>query len=168
MSDPILKPKTNPLAQNTILMKPPYNLSIIIRLMLSPTNKFPATMLPWTIDHFTLIHHLSSWFVLSDTVLAWFSFYLASRAFSVSTDCHNSSILPLFAVTQDSILGFIIVNMHNTKLSTLVSQSSLSYHLYADDTHLVISHSKNLPSHSPILTPLYHSSLSGWLPISYL
>ena len=73
-------------------------------------------------------------------LLCWASLssYVASRSFPFLIDGIPSSILPSLAVSQRLFLRPIFF-MYTTQLSTLITQSSVSSHLYADDTQLFIS-----------------------------
>jgi hypothetical protein len=93
-----------------------------------------------TIDHSILIHRLSSWFGFNGKVLSWLTSYLSSRNFVVNI---NSTMSDQFSlnqgVPQGSVLGPLLFILYTTPLSSLISDSSVSHHLYADDTQLFIS-----------------------------
>ena len=93
-----------------------------------------------TIDHSILIHRLSSWFGFKGTVLSWLQSYLSSRNFVVNIKPSLSASLPLHqGVPQGSVLGPLLFILYTTPLSSLISDSSVKHHLYADDTQLFIS-----------------------------
>ncbi len=93
-----------------------------------------------TIDHSILIYRLSSWFGLNGTVLSWLQSYLSSRNFVVNINNSLSDPLPLHqGVPQGSVLGPLLFILYTTPLSSLISNSSVKHHLYADDTQLFIS-----------------------------
>ena len=95
-----------------------------------------------TIDHSILIHRLSSWFGFEGTVLSWLQSYLSSRSFIVNINSSLSASLPLHqGVPQGSVLGPLLFILYTTPLSSLISDSSIKHHLYADDTQLFISFS---------------------------
>ena len=95
-----------------------------------------------TIDHDILLHRLAVWFGITDTALSWFQSYLLSRSSIVSTLGHRSSSFSTSCgVPQGSVLGPILFIMYTTPLSSLISNSSVHHHLYADDTQLYISFS---------------------------
>ena len=93
-----------------------------------------------TIDHDILLKRLAVWFGITDTALSWFKSYLSSRSSIVSTLGHRStSFSASCGVPQGSVLGPILFIMYTTPLSSLISNSSVDHHLYADDTQLYIS-----------------------------
>jgi hypothetical protein len=95
-----------------------------------------------TIDHSILTHRLSSWFGLKGTALSWLQSYLSSRSFIVNINATLSATFPLLqGVPQGSVLGPLLFILYTTPLSSLISDSSVKHHLYADDTQLFISFS---------------------------
>ena len=117
-----------------------------------------------TIDHSILLHHLSSWFGITDSALTWFKTYLTSRSFSVVASGFASSSYPLSCgVPQGSVLGPIPFNMYTTPLSTLTSSRSLNHHLYADDTQIFISFTPK--TFTTAITQLQDtiSDISSWM-----
>jgi hypothetical protein len=93
-----------------------------------------------TIDHTILIHRLSSWFGLNGTVLSWLESYLSSRNFVVNIEGSQSASIPFQqGVPQGSVLSPLLFILYTTPLSSLISNSLVEHHLYADDTQLFIS-----------------------------
>jgi len=93
-----------------------------------------------TIDHSILLHRLSSWFGFDGTVISWLTSYLSSRSFVVSINSTSSAPSPLRqGVPQGSVLGPLLFILYTTPLSSLISDSSVGHHLFADDTQLFIS-----------------------------
>ena len=91
-----------------------------------------------TLDHFILLHRLSTWLCISSVSLPWFTSYLLSRTSAVPP--HTSPLSPLTCgVSQGSVLGPVLFNIYTTPLSFLISASSISHLPYADDTQLFIS-----------------------------
>ena len=87
-----------------------------------------------TLDHAILLHRLFTWFAKSSVSLQWFTSYLSSRT------PHSFPSFPLTGgVPQGSVLGPVLFNLYTTPLSSLISASSISHLLYADDTQLFIS-----------------------------
>ena len=73
---------------------------------------------------------------------SWIKSYLLYRSFSVNIDgSKSSSYQLLFGVPQGSVLGPILFILYITPLSKVISDSSSSHKLYADDTQLYISFS---------------------------
>ena len=117
-----------------------------IFLMPSLCNKSPAFCLSDlsaafdTLDHFILLLRLSTWFGISSVSLHWFTSYLLSRTSTVGIPPHSSpSSHLIYGVPQDSVLDPVLFNLYTTPLSSLISASSISYLLYADDTQLFVS-----------------------------
>jgi len=95
-----------------------------------------------TIDHSILYHRLSTWFGLHDLTLSWIKSYLSGRNFLVNVNGLTSTSLPLpHGVPQGSVLGPLLFILYTTPLSSLIADSSINHHLYADDTQLYISFS---------------------------
>jgi hypothetical protein len=102
------------------------------------------------IYHFILVHHLSSWFGINGTVLSWLESYLSSRKFIVNLNSTKSFPLNQ-GVPQGSVLGPLLFILYATPLSSLISDSSVSHHLYADDIQLFISFTaSNFSIHSTL------------------
>ena len=91
-----------------------------------------------TIDHGTLLDHLSSWFGVGDLVLDQFKSYLSDRLQCVKIGSILSDAKKLlFGVPQVSVLSAILFSLYTTPLSK-VSQNhpGIGFHFYADDTQL--------------------------------
>ena len=79
---------------------------------------------------------------MTGTVLSWLHSYITSRQFVVNIKQTLSDPLPLHqGVPQGSVLGPLLFILYTTPLSSLISDSSVKHHLYADDTQLFISFS---------------------------
>jgi hypothetical protein len=117
-----------------------------------------------TIDHAILLHRLSAWFGIADTALSWFQSYLSSRSCIVSASGYRS---PPFCATcgvpQGSVLGPLLFIMYTTPLSSLISSSSVSHHLYADDTQLYISFSPQSFATSIVQLQTVIGQVSSWM-----
>ena len=88
-----------------------------------------------TLDHKILLDRLHSCFGVSDTAHSLLSSYLQNRTQSVIVDQARSTELTLLhGVPQGSVLGSLLFTMYTTLLSYLLSDSSLHFHFYADDT----------------------------------
>jgi hypothetical protein len=93
-----------------------------------------------TIDHTILLHRLSTWFGINDSALSWFQSYLSSRSFVISANNTKSLHTPVTCgVPQGSVLGPLLFSLYTTPLSSILSSTTVSHHLYADDTQLFIS-----------------------------
>ena len=108
-----------------------------------------------TLDHFILLIRLSTWFGISSITLSWFRSYLSSHSSSVSVGGTPCNVIISFVVSHSSVVGPILFNRYTTPLSTLMANTSLSHHLYADDSAFqFISITHNL-LHSSTPTYLY-------------
>lgn len=97
-----------------------------------------------TIDHGILINRLSSCFGISKTALTLLSSYLTGRSQCVSIAQEQSEPLPLLrGVPQGSVLGPLLFTLYTTPLSYLLSDSSIKFHFYADDTQLYVAFSSS-------------------------
>jgi hypothetical protein len=122
-----------------------------------------------TIDHAILLHRLTAWFGINSTALSWFESYLSQRSFVTSCgDSKSTSCLITCGVPQGSVLGPLLFSLYTTPLSSLLSATSTSHHLYADDTQLFISF---LPSNFPSSIEHLQSSISqvsAWMSANLL
>ena len=97
-----------------------------------------------TIDHQLLLSRLKSVFGISGTAHTLLSSYLSDRFQSVSIRSHCSDQHPLlYGVPQGSVLGPLLFTLYTTPLASLLENSQISFHLYADDTQLYISFSSD-------------------------
>jgi hypothetical protein len=70
------------------------------------------------------------------------SSYLSNRSQSVSISQAASSDLPLLrGVPQGSVLGPLLFTLYTTPISDLLTDASMQFHFYADDTQIYISFS---------------------------
>ena len=90
--------------------------------------------------------------------LQWFTSYLSSRTSAVSIPPHLSPSSSLTCgVPQGSILGSNLFNLYTSPLGTLISSSTISHLLYADDTQLFVSFTpNNFLLSSPIYSQPFH------------
>ena len=93
-----------------------------------------------TIDHSILLHRLSTWFGFNGKVISWLTSYLSARKFMVTVNSTSSTQSFLGqGVPQGSVLGPLLFILYTTPLSSLISDSSVGHHMYADDNQLFIS-----------------------------
>jgi hypothetical protein len=93
-----------------------------------------------TVDHSILLHRLQNWFGVSDIALSWFSSYLHPRTQSVIINEALSTPIDLSCgVPQGSVLGPLLFTLYTTPLGSRLAEHHVAYHLYADDTQLLIS-----------------------------
>ena len=97
-----------------------------------------------TIDHHILLTRLSSTFGITGPALDLLTSYLKDRNHFVQIDSHSSDTAPLTSgVPQGSVLGPLLFTLYTTPLTHLLQDSSVSFHLYADDTQLYVSFSSD-------------------------
>ena len=93
-----------------------------------------------TVDHSILIQRLEKWFGITGSALEWFKSYLSSRIQSVCVRGSMSRSHKLACgVPQGSVLGPLLFTLYTTPLGSLLHHHDFNYHLYADDTQLLIS-----------------------------
>jgi len=93
-----------------------------------------------TFNYSIILHQLSSWFGFDGTVISWLTSYLSSRSFVVSTNSTSSVHSPLRqGVPQGSVIGPLLIILYITPLCSLISDSFVGHHLFADLTQLFIS-----------------------------
>ncbi len=93
-----------------------------------------------TVDHTILLHRLQHWFGISGSVLNWFTSYFKPRTQAVCTNGNMSNNGNLSCgVPQGSVLGPLLFTMYTTPLGSVLGNHKIDYHLYADDTQLLIS-----------------------------
>src|SRR5258706_80549 len=112
----------------------------------------------------TLSFHRLSSFGLNGNVLTWIKSYLTSRSFKVCLNGSQSSVYQLlYGVPQGSVLGPLLFILYTTPLSSIISQTPVNHHLYADDTQLYISFSTlNFPANISHLQDTI-SKISHWM-----
>ena len=88
----------------------------------------------YTIDHPILEHRPHTDFGFTDTVLQWFSSYLADPTHYVSLSNHCSAFTHVHSgVPQGSVLGPMLFTMYIKPLSAIIDSHSIIPHSFADD-----------------------------------
>src|SRR6267154_975695 len=109
---------------------------------------------------------------ISGSALSLLSSYLHNRSHSVSVNSHLSSAASISTgVPQGSVLGPLLLCLYAAPLTYLLSDSPVSFQLYADDTQLYISFSSadvqsRLSAFSSALDSVYHWFSSNRLSIN--
>ena len=96
-----------------------------------------------TIDHNILITRLHSTLGCSGMVLEWFISYLSCRTQSVFVGHELTPSVLKCGVPQGSVLGPLLFTLYTHSLRTVICQSGISYHFFADDSQL---HNSSVPS----------------------
>ena len=94
-------------------------------------------------DHNILITRLRSTFGCCGTVLEWFISYLICHTQSVFVGHESTPSVLKCGVLQGSVLGPLLFTLYTHPLSTIICQSDISYHFFADDSQL---HNSSVPS----------------------
>jgi hypothetical protein len=117
-----------------------------------------------TVDHSILLHRLQHWFGLSDSALHWFTTYLNPRTQSVCTNgTFSASTFLNCGVPQGSVLGPLLFTLYTTPLGSLLSDHNLDYHLYADDTQILISFDNSSSESSLEILSRAFSQIQSWM-----
>jgi hypothetical protein len=117
-----------------------------------------------TIDHNILLIRLSSTFGISGLAHSLLSSYLLDRTQSVTVEANHTQPSPLATgVPQGSVLGPLLFSLYTTPISYILSNSPVSFHLYADDTQLYISFSSSDSSNSLRILSSALDSVYSWL-----
>ena len=86
-----------------------------------------------TIDHNILLHRLSHYFGINNSVLSWFRSYLKNRSRCVDVNNNISRLFQLFSgVPQGSVLAPKLFTLYIKPLTIIISKFGFSYHFYAD------------------------------------
>ena len=87
---------------------------------------------------------MNTFFGITGTALSLLTSYLKNRSQAVSIDNVTSPSSPLITgVPQGSVLGPLLFCLYTSPLSQILSDSTVSYHFYADDTQLYVSFSSS-------------------------
>jgi len=122
-----------------------------------------------TIDHAILLQRLTNWFGITGPAHSWLQSYLTSRSFSVLANGFKSASTSLSCgIPQGSVLGPLLFILYTTPLSSLLSSTTVSHHLYADDTQLFISFLPSQYSTSINQLQSVFSQVSSWMSANLL
>ena len=93
-----------------------------------------------TLDHQLILQNLEHQIGLNGTALTWFESYLANRKQLVKIGSASSQPKDLtYGVPQGSVLWPTLFSLYTRPLSTIIENTGMGYHLYADDSQLYIS-----------------------------
>lgn len=97
-----------------------------------------------TVNHQLLLQRLELYGV-GGLALSWMESYLSNRSQTVklSDSCVSQPSCLKTGVPQGSVLGPLLFSIYMRPLGELISQHGVQYHLYADDSQLYISFSKD-------------------------
>jgi len=116
-----------------------------------------------------LLERLSSWFGISSIALSWFKSYLLNRSFYVNIQNSKSSEFQLlYGVPQGFVLSPLLFILYTTPLSTVISNSSANYQLYADDTQFLLSFSALDFSHNITYLENTIINVANWMSSNFL
>src|SRR6187399_158774 len=122
-----------------------------------------------TIDHQILLSRLSSIFGFSDTALSLIKSYLTDRSQYVTIGDHRSSPVPITTgVPQGSVLDPLLFTLYTTPIGEILSNRSVSFHLYADDTQLYISFSSSDSTTNLSVLSSTLDTIHSWLTLNRL
>jgi hypothetical protein len=115
-----------------------------------------------TIDHHILLTRLSTFYGITGPALKLLESYLHDRTQSVTIgDCTTPPQVLRTGVPQGSVLGPLLFSLYTSPIG-YIFPSSVSYHLYADDTQLYLSFSASETSNNLAILSSTLDSLHSW------
>jgi len=122
-----------------------------------------------TIDHSLLLNRLKTTFGISGPALNWITSYLSNRSQSVKfgklMSCPQTCTS---GVPQGSVLGPLFFTIYVSPIASLLSQSGVNQHQYADDTQLHIAISPTTSSSELCKLESALHTLSYWFSQNWL
>jgi len=122
-----------------------------------------------TIDHTLLVNRLKNTFGVTGTALNWISSYISHRSQTVKLGSSLSSPQPCKSgVPQGSVLGPLLFTIYISPISSILSQTGVRQHQYADDTQLYMAISNPTASADLRILESALSILSTWFSHNWL
>ena len=122
-----------------------------------------------TIDHQILLTRLNSSFGFCGPALSLLSSYLSNRTQHITIGNQSSDSIPLTTgVPQGSVLGPLLFSLYTSPISSIFTNTPVSFHLYADDTQLYISFSSSESANSLAFLSSTLDSVYSWLTLNRL
>ena len=104
-----------------------------------------------TVDHDRLTHCLSSRLNITDTGLEWVRSYLSDRKNRVCiTGVSSATTKMMFVMPQGLMVGPWIIINHVLPIGDIIKHYGLSYHLYADDSHIYPTFNPKIPGDAEV------------------
>jgi hypothetical protein len=101
---------------------------------------------------------------VTGTPLKWFESYLSERSQAVQVGDAKSDPAALnCGVPQGSVLGPILFTIYTSSLGTLLREQGVSYHLYADDSQLLLTCDPRDPAPAVARMEACVRSVQAWM-----
>ena len=122
-----------------------------------------------TVDHKILIQRLRNDFHVTKNALNWIESYLKNRTFSVEIngkESHKKRVQ--CGVPQGSQLGPLFYILYTAEIERIVHNSGLEIQMYADDTQIYVSFSKEDIENAENIVRRCLQNIKSWMDNSYL